>query len=1117
MCIRDSDITGRTPRVITQGYLDLIDADNVAYMNAALANPALIGRLRGYALRPGVEIVNRSGDGDLRVEGDLDLSNYRYGPSADRNDPARRGFGEAGVLLVRAKGDLNIYGSINDGFAPPLATDDDARAWRLIGRAGPGDANGVDLAGQSLILPRALTLLGGTVFPATENESLNFDLPIDANTIKANARLPVQVELAGPVTLAAGTVLEADVYAANGTRYAKGSVLPAALTLAAGSKLGAGMALNQEIPVRAFTVPKGTPLAIFGAPLALSVDLPLAVGAYLPGGTDPRFSDPTVDLRDLNAEGVQGRIWAVAPMLKAGASSWSLRLAGGADLDSADTRALLPAFQLGDRGHVKLSDPHYLHDLGVDIGIIDQGGTLLGETPIFSVIRTGRGDLDILAGANFQQGSYYGIYTAGTPSDTLRDAQGNPVLDALGREAYNLPRAYVDLRQQIDGYGSVLGAPAVNYEPLVTGDQYAAWYPERGGDLLVQVQGDLRGAIRGMPSDLNQGDTRGAYAAPGSYPGNWLWRQGGADLGLRTAWWINFGTYLPTPFYTNFQSQGFPVDGLSVEGFMGFGTLGGGNLSVNVGGDAGVLKPMTTLFSSAATSQGLTLAVGSTGRVAPDGRVVSTGGGDLSLQISGALNPYKTSRGSPVATIDGPPSDLNGVLTNLRGSIAVGARSIGRVDPLYAIGDPSDARGVNPLRPTLAASSGGVVIVAGDATARLGARGDLVLGGAGDAGRMYQFAASPFTQQGVTQPGGANTWFTLWTERTAVDLFAAGGAVTPFAAAHFDGSASKDYAQFSASSYAGAFAYPARFAAVAASGSIYYHATSAPGSTEWVFAPGAQGEVALLAAGGLYGGGLRTSMSGADPARVPTVDRPAYAAAWNNGQIQSTNATGLEGGLFAFGVNSAGGRGPVANAGIARFYAGGDIVGLQTGSTPAFAAGPEYHAARPVSIQAGGDIVNLKALILNQQPTDVSRIVAGRDILYANVDIAGPGWLEVTAGRNLTQEDKGRLTSLGLLDGGPATGKGGAGIVASAGGQGDYTALARRYLDPANRADPGQPLAGQAGKTVKTYEGELADWLRTLHGYNGPADGARAYFDALPAEQQRVFLRQVYYLSLIHI
>ncbi|WYX50057.1 hypothetical protein WJ977_24170 [Achromobacter xylosoxidans] len=60
------------------------------------------------------------------------------------------------MLLVRAKGDLNIYGSITDGFAPPLGTDDDVRAWRLIGRAGPDDANGVDVAGQSLILPRAV-------------------------------------------------------------------------------------------------------------------------------------------------------------------------------------------------------------------------------------------------------------------------------------------------------------------------------------------------------------------------------------------------------------------------------------------------------------------------------------------------------------------------------------------------------------------------------------------------------------------------------------------------------------------------------------------------------------------------------------------------------------------------------------------------------------------------------------------------------------------------------------------------------------------------------------------------------------------------------------------------
>ena len=92
--------------------------------------------------------------------------------------------------------------------------------------------------------------------------------------------------------------------------------------------------------------------------------------------------------------------------------------------------------------------------------------------------------------------------------------------------------------------------------------------------------------------------------------------------------------------------------------------------------------------------------------------------------------------------------------------------------------------------------------------------------------------------------------------------------------------------------------------------------------------------------------------------------------------------------------------------------------------------------------------------------------------------------------------------------------QGGAGIVVSVGGEGDYTAFARRYLDPANRADPGQTLASQPGKAIKTYERELADWLRAFQGYDGPADQARAYFDALPPEQQRIFLRQVYYAEL---
>ena len=60
-------------------------------MNAALANPAVAARLAGlgaYKLRPGVEVVSATLDGDLTVSGDIDLSNYRYGPGADRLTPS---------------------------------------------------------------------------------------------------------------------------------------------------------------------------------------------------------------------------------------------------------------------------------------------------------------------------------------------------------------------------------------------------------------------------------------------------------------------------------------------------------------------------------------------------------------------------------------------------------------------------------------------------------------------------------------------------------------------------------------------------------------------------------------------------------------------------------------------------------------------------------------------------------------------------------------------------------------------------------------------------------------------------------------------------------------------
>ena len=175
------------------------------------------------------------------------------------------------------------------------------------------------------------------------------------------------------------------------------------------------------------------------------------------------------------------------------------------------------------------------------------------------------------------------------------------------------------------------------------------------------------------------------------------------------------------------------------------------------------------------------------------------------------------------------------------------------------------------------------------------------------------------------------------------------------------------------------FLYPSRFSAVASAGSIYY-------------APEGYGRrgVDLRAGPQRPGGTVRRPFAqrwrhadrnvGRGPAVMPTPERPAYLVEWNVGgsAIRKTNAIAPPGALFAFGLDTAAGRAPQSDAGIARYYAGMDIVGLQTGSLVTSIDGNQYRAARPAWIQAGRDIVNLKGLILNQRPNDVSRIAAGR-------------------------------------------------------------------------------------------------------------------------------------------
>jgi filamentous hemagglutinin family protein len=1222
----DPAASGRPYQIINQDYLKDIDRENRDFIDNALKNDALRdGKLAGlnnatyrnaFHLRPGVEIVSATADGDLVVQGDLDLSSYRYA-SLNPLTPQTSvyGSGEVGSLVLRAGGDLTVLGSINDGFAPPPATPDDD-GWVLT----PGK----QLFNGDVIVPRAgIELQEGTTF--LSGVTLNYDLPLQTVTLAAGTRLPVPGEVAEAVNLPAGTVLAANIRNADGTlAHAAGTRLSADLTLNPGMILDAGSVLAGDMALTGLVWPKG--VALPSRPLNM-VDmsnpnvmvqagpLQLALGALIPAGTDVKLADGVEKINLRGGDG-KGRNWAIAPMLAEGSQSWSVRAVAGADLQAADTRLADP---YAKNGKLTVADTHYamvgtrvqagggapvpgtasdpmvttvdfsmmfygdLSAVGlpataiaVQLGMtledlcaigpmctnsplfITAGGAgalgnpayegrsaselaaELGQTvdmlcvssdaclaklseaeyqyaykpeaSSFSVLRTGTGDLDLTSAGDLSLQSLFGIYTAGT--STLTQAQS---------AGYNPARGVWEDSKTSQITDRVLPWGAGVYESLVDGGPsslYRAWYPDQGGNLSLTVGADLTGDVI----------SRTGQNASSSV-GNWLWRQGGGVDGTTpTAWWINFGTFVA-------QDQN-----MALVGFTGLGTLGGGNLAVDVTGDAGMLMPRGDTSEQFATrSQGLVLAVGSTGRMV-DGKLQMTGGGDLSLRVGGGLNPSLNARA--LEGVAGPVIQrhaLNGSLINLRGTVRAHAGSFGGIElvsgPHALWQDMRETRAYDPFQSTTASATGGMIVVPGDATVALDARGDLVLGAAADAGRLLS-QGSQLVDLGDAGKRAGSSWFSLWTDHTAIDLLAAGGNLTPSTQVGEVAIGSSAPASGDSAPTNGRFVYPSILRATAASGSLYFgpSGTWAGGSVlpivpySLVLAPGAQAQLEFLAADSIYAGGYAISPTNAPQANLATVAHPGFGYMDSFGLHTSTNGMGS---LFAFGGSGTEGSYRGADQ-PTRFYAvNGDIVGLRTGEILSFSGGIWYEAARPAWIMAGRDIVNSGQLTSNSvpqlpgdvrstgnlfvhdDPTDISVVSAGRDILYSTFNVAGPGTLEISAGRNILMEDQAAVTSLGPVKAGDN--RPGASIVMQAGvgaAGPDYLGFVRQYLDPANLADAGAGLAQQPGKVAKTYEVELASWLTLRYGFSGDTEQAQAYFAALPSEQQRVFARQVYFAEL---
>lgn len=1079
----------------------------------------------------------------------------------------------------------------------------------------PGGANSTAVLDFDIMIRQGTELRRGEVIPFGFESSESF-LAISSGWVPT---APIWADKAAfdagrPPLYAAGVRIYDRLD--SGAYFGKGTLLPRTSSSFAGTFI-----------IGASRIPAGTPLNLFETvDIALNQNITVPAGTVIPAGVNIQPAGGVREyVRPFQADGTQGRIWAVAPMLKEKSQSWSMRFVAGADIGSADGRALRAASELanaGQSGDLTLSDRHYLNpQASAADGLDGNWLTSMRNAQQFSVLRTGTGSLDLLAGGSYEQLSLFGVYTAGSPTADI----GGTTLD--GYNAYNLPRGVLSGSTGLAN--PWIGAHSDGYADSIR--DYRAWYPDHGGDLLLSVQGNLTGYATSR-------DT--GYPRPGSgNVTNWLWRQGaygvseaiGAEIGqdVPTAWWVHFGGYVPNaPSAASGSVVGHNLPLL--VGFMGIGTLGGGNLTVSAGGDAGMqqdwsIRPGDVYADRGRgkmAGQGLDFAVASTGRVTEvtraagfvtGGKVVQTGGGDIDIRIGGTLNPM-----APSFLDD---TDVAGTIANLRGDTSLIAGGVGRgtIKRLYA--DAFDPRLSSSLGIIESSRHGGITLVPGDGTVHVNARGVLNIVGVGDPGSIRELAAvgvaiskvevartveqmvwaagngygqvagapvgsdyidwacaapgqcevrTTQIEAGFARPDGQllRSSFTLWHDDTAIHLFSAGGDISPVGMG--TGNATKRDLRYW---------YPPILTATAPHGNIQWVATDCgndcrEGIPTLELLPSPQGQVEFLAGGSILSSSkvaydgvgdfpatmpiVLSGMSNS-PELLPNPFRPVWSSELARTPLGSPNEPviggnrGLgDGGTYlAFQTDTAAGNLLDGQKPPALFYAtGGDILRLSFGAMSWQGQTPIYMGSGSADIRASRDIVHLgtvpalgcgntgpldcrgttqifggpfltAGLVVHNDPRDITHVSAGRDIIYANMTVAGPGNLIVEAGRNVYQADQGRLTSVGpLFDLTPATRNGGAGITiltgAGAGGP-DYDAFTDLYLNPLNQADPAYPLVHEIneGKVAKTYQTELTKWLSERYGYDAESpEAALEYFKALKPMERGIFVRQAYYDEL---
>lgn len=703
--------------------------------------------------------------------------------------------------------------------------------------------------------------------------------------------------------------------------------------------------------------------------------------------------------------------------------SWSYRLAGGADLDSADPLAILPAAQLaGGKGDVVIS-----------------AGKL---------VRTGTGDIDIAAARNFELGkdasginkSTAALYTAGEPAASLADF------------------------------------------PVPTGTGVRANYPVNGGDIRIRAGNDVKGAV-----------THQLITEWQQRRGQTNERDGTLLSGRNTSWWINFG---------KFQQN--------------VGALGGGNVSVNAGGNI----------------DNLSVVIPTTGRLAglantrPDpASLVVTGGGDMNIDAGGDIRSgvFYVGKGTGMLRADGSivagrkVSDTNPGADDLFKDLPVHT-ILALGDGKFDVRADGDVRIETVLNPTVVGQDTSVTSIA----------------------KTYFFTYGPGSAATITSVAGDVTFANNLGAITAAVAAVGTRSGIPYISA--------DFSQLIASNSPMLQVYPGSLTARALDGDIVVQ-------DRMTLFPSPAGNLRLFANGNVKLNKTREvaasiNLSDADPASlVNPLYVPASGSTPTNRRVFLTDTLARldKLGPPVHASTPVHLQGAVAGNEPVRVIANtGDING-------------EFYLAKQARFYAGRDIKNIALSGQNVAQSDVTSLTAGRDIFFDTprnagtgaqttnsdrISLGGPGRLEIKAGRNVDLGNSMGIMSRGNLDN-PGLPARGADVTVMAGvpGRADYGSFIEKYFNPANTltaqdyeysvdlvayirkkirlddklANPTEAQALQEFKRTVTaaHLDELTGYMKTLTKNDAlTPDQALAAFKALTPEQQQPLIINAFYDEL---